>query len=132
MQPFRSAMSCAVALVLAMTPSARAATAPADVVVLNGKVLTVDAAFRIAEAVAIRDGVFVLVGTSAEARALIGPRTRVVDAAGQTVVPGLIDSHVHALGVAESEARGAFRDLRTIAEIQAWIREKTAAVPEGQ
>jgi predicted amidohydrolase YtcJ len=48
------------------------------------------------------------------------------------VIPGLIDSHVHALGVAESEARGAFRDLRTIAEIQAWIRENTTAVPDGQ
>jgi len=130
--PFRSAMACAVALVLAITPSARPATVPADLVVLNGRVLTVDAAFRVAEAVAIRDGVFVLVGTSAQARALVGPRTRVVDAAGQTVIPGLIDSHVHALGVAESEARGAFRDLRTIAEIQAWIREKTAAAPEGQ
>ena len=40
------------------------------------------------------------------------------------MIPGLIDSHMHALGVAESEARGAFRDLRTIAEIQAWVREK--------
>ncbi|PYQ46002.1 MAG: amidohydrolase [Acidobacteria bacterium] len=121
----------AVALVLAITPSARPATAPADLVVLNGKVLTVDTAFRVAEAVAIRGGVFVVVGTSAQARALVGPRTRVVDAAGQTVIPGLIDSHVHALGVAESEARGGFRDLRTIAEIQAWIREKTTTVPEG-
>ena len=130
--PFRSTLACAAALVLALAPAARAATVPADLVVLNGKVLTVDPAFRVAEAVAIRDGVFVVVGTTAQARALVGPRTRVVDAAGQTVIPGLIDSHVHALGVAESEARGAFRDLGTIAEIQAWIREKTASVPEGE
>ena len=122
----------ALALVLWLSPAAWPATAPADLVVLNGKVLTVDAAFRVAEAVAIRDGLFVLVGTSEQARTLVGPQTRVVDAAGKTVVPGLIDSHVHALGVAESEARGAFRDLRTIAEIQAWVREKTSAVPEGR
>ena len=130
--PFRSSVLRALALVLAMSPATRAAPAPADLVVLNGKVLTVDAAFRVAEAVAIRDGVFVLVGTSAQARALVGPRTRVVDAAGKTVIPGLIDSHVHALGVAEGQAGGSFRDLRTIAEIQAWIREQTAAAPGGQ
>jgi predicted amidohydrolase YtcJ len=99
---------------------------------INGKVLTVDAGFRIAEAVAIRDGRFVLVGTSEQARALVGKATRVIDAEGRTVIPGLIDSHVHALGVAESEARGAFRDLRTIGEIQAWVREKAASVREGQ
>ena len=124
----------ALALVLCAAPSAWSAsvTAPADLVVTGAKVLTVDAGSRVAEAVAIRDGVFVLVGTSAEARALVGPRTRVIDAGGKTVIPGLIDSHVHALGVAEAEVRGAFRDLRAIAEIQAWIREKAAAVPEGQ
>src|SRR3981081_4387133 len=130
--PLRSAMACAIALVLAITPSARPATVPADLVVLDGKVLTVDAAFRVAEAVAIRDGVFVLVGTSAQARALVGARTRAVDAAGRTVIPGLIDSHVHAAAVAESEGRGAVRSLRTIAETQGWIREKSTAVPDGQ
>ena len=131
-RPIRSALSRALALVLCTAPCASPASAPADLVVTGAKVLTVDAGFRVAEAVAIRDGVFVLVGTSAEARALVGPRTRVIDAGGKTVIPGLIDSHVHALGVAEAETRGAFRDLRTIAEIQAWLREKTAAVPEGQ
>lgn len=111
---------------------AQAAPPPADLVVVNGKVLTVDASFRIAEAVAIRDGVFVAVGTNAEARAHVGAGTRLLDAAGRTVLPGLIDSHVHALGVAESEARGAFRDLRTIGAIQAWFRERAGAAPEGQ
>jgi predicted amidohydrolase YtcJ len=130
--PFRSALARALAVALCAAPSAWAAPAPADLVVLNGKVLTVDAGFRVAEAAAVRDGVFVLVGTSAEARALVGPKTRVIDAEGRTVIPGLIDSHVHALGVAEAEARGAFRDLRTIAEILAWLRAKAAAEPAGQ
>jgi predicted amidohydrolase YtcJ len=105
---------------------------PADLVVRGGKILTVDAHFRIAEAVAIRDGLFVAVGTNEDVRPFVGEKTRVVEAAGRTVVPGLIDSHVHALGVAESEARGAFRDLRSIAAIQAWFREKTAAAPDGE
>jgi predicted amidohydrolase YtcJ len=129
---FSFAMIRGFALVLGLSSAAWPATAPADLVVIGGKVLTVDAALRTAEAVAIRDGVFVLVGTNEQAKGLVGPKTRVIDAGGKTVIPGLIDSHVHALGVAESEARGAFRDLRTIAEIQSWIRESTTAVPDGQ
>jgi len=130
--PLRSALVRALTAVMCAVPAAGAAPAPADLVVLNGKVLTVDAAFRVAEAAAVRDGVFVLVGTSEEARTLVGPKTRVIDAQGRTVIPGLIDSHVHALGVAEAEARGAYRDLRTIEEILAWVREGAASVPEGQ
>jgi predicted amidohydrolase YtcJ len=104
---------------------------PADLVVLDGRVLTVDASFREARAVAIRDGVFVKVGTTAEVRALVGPRTRVIDAGGRTVIPGLIDSHVHALGVAEYETRDRYRDLRSIAEILAWVRDKAAGASPG-
>ena len=128
----RSAVLRAFALALLGTPASAAAAPAADLVLVNGRVLTVDAAFRVVEAVAVRDGVFVLAGTNEQARALVGASTRVIDAGGKTVIPGLIDSHVHALGVAESEARGAFRDLRTIGEIQAWLREKTADAPEGQ
>jgi len=107
-------------------------TASADLVVLNAKVLTVDREFRVAQAVAIRDGLFARIGTSEDARALAGPATRVIDAGGHTVIPGLIDSHVHALGVAEAETRGGFRDLRSIDEILGWVREKAAATPAGQ
>jgi predicted amidohydrolase YtcJ len=112
----------------AAPPAAR----PAARVVVAGQVLNRDPSFRIAEAVGIRDGVFVAVGTNAEVRALVGPRTRVIEAGGRTVVPGLIDSHVHALGVAETETRGAFRDLRSLAAIQEWVREQAATAPEGQ
>lgn len=66
---------------------------------------TVDAKFTTAEAVAIRDGVFVKVGTDAEIKPLIGDKTRVIDARGKTVIPGLIESHVHAIGVGRGEVR---------------------------
>jgi predicted amidohydrolase YtcJ len=112
--------------------AAQTTSAPADLVVVNGKVLTVDRRFRVVEAVAIRGGVFVLAGTNQQARKLVGPATRVIDAGGRSVIPGLIDSHVHALGVAENEARGAFRDLRSIPEIQDWIREEVKSSPEGR
>lgn len=125
-------MAAALAVVGLAATEVWPATVPADLVVLNGKVVTVDADFRVSRAVAIRDGLFVLVGTNEQARALVGETTRVIDAGGKTVIPGLIDSHVHALGVAEYETRGAFRDLRTIAAIQDWVREKAARTPAGQ
>ena len=93
--------------------------------------ITVDAASTIAEAVAIRDGRFVAVGTSADIRRLVGDGTRVIDAGGRTVIPGLIDSHVHALGVAAAEDAQPFQNLKSIAEMQAWVRHAASAAPAG-
>ena len=83
------------------------AAEPADLVVLNAKILTVDDGFRVAQALAVRGGRFVAVGSTDEVRARIGAATRVIDGGGRTVIPGLIDSHVHALGVAAAEAVAA-------------------------
>lgn len=63
-----------------------------DLVLLNGQVLTVDAQFSVAEAVAVRDGRILAVGSTADIRRLIGPQTRTIDLAGRSVVPGFIDS----------------------------------------
>lgn len=63
-----------------------------SLVLVNGKVLTVDSQFTIREAVAIRDGTILAVGTTEEIRRLVGPQTRVVDLDGKSVVPGFIDS----------------------------------------
>jgi predicted amidohydrolase YtcJ len=73
-----------------------AAPAPADLVLRNGKIITVDPKFSIKEAVAIRDGRFVAVGGERDVKVLIGRGTRVIDLAGRAVIPGLIDSHVRA------------------------------------
>src|SRR5438445_12094512 len=80
---------------LAMAPRLWAQTA--DTILLNGKVLTVDPQFSIQEAIAIRDGKISAVGKTADVRKLAGPRTRVTDLQGRTVIPGLIDSHLHAI-----------------------------------
>jgi predicted amidohydrolase YtcJ len=69
-----------------------------DLVVLNAKVYTVDAAKPRAQAFAVRGGRFVAVGSSDEIKALAGPRTQALDAQGATVVPGFIDCHNHAVG----------------------------------
>ena len=69
---------------------------PAELVLMNAKVVTVDSSFSIKEAVAIKNGRFVAVGTDGEMRRWIGPKTAVVNLGGRTVIPGLIDSHMHA------------------------------------
>ena len=63
-----------------------------ELILINGKVLTVDRTFTVAEAVAVRDGRILAVGTTAEIRRLAGARTRIIDAGGRSVVPGFIDS----------------------------------------
>jgi predicted amidohydrolase YtcJ len=68
---------------------------PADMIVLNGRLLTMDPAMPRAEAVAIHGDRITAIGTTAQIRALSGPATRVIDAQGCTVLPGFIDSHVH-------------------------------------
>ena len=81
-----------------MTTSAPAPTrAPsaADLVLTGGRVLTMDASRRTAEAVAVAGGRIVAVGRSTDLRSFVGPRTRVVDLAGRTLLPGFQDAHVH-------------------------------------
>ena len=70
----------------------------ADTVYVNGKIITVDKVFTIAQAVAVKDGRFVGVGTSEEMRRYVSSTTRVVDLKGRAVIPGLMDSHTHMLG----------------------------------
>jgi len=72
----------------------------ADTVLINGKVLTVDNQFSVREALAIRDGKIAAVGSNNEVRKLAGSNARVIDLQGRTVIPGLIDSHMHAIRAA--------------------------------
>lgn len=104
---------------------------PADLVLLDARILTVDEAFRTATALAVRDGRFAAVGSNAEVRRHIGPATRVIEGRGRTVVPGLIDTHVHAVDVASAEARQPFRNLRSVKEVQDWLRVEAAKRPKG-
>ena len=69
----------------------------ADTILVNGKILTVDNQFSTREAIAIRDGKITAVGGSSEIRKQAGSQTRVIDLQGRTVIPGFIDSHMHAI-----------------------------------
>ena len=72
-----------------------AALADPQLVLVNAKVFTADPALPYAQAVAIEDGRIVAVGNNEKVRALIGPKSRVIDAGGRLVIPGLIEAHVH-------------------------------------
>jgi hypothetical protein len=63
-----------------------------SLMLVNGRILTVDSAFSVAQAIAVRDGKILAIGSDAEVRRLAGPSTKVVDLQGKTVVPGFIDS----------------------------------------
>jgi hypothetical protein len=101
MKPLAIAQVSFVAIALAAAPAAAQAPAP-DTILVNGKILTVDAQFSTREALAIRDGRIVALGTSADIRKLAGRETRVIDVQGRTVIPGLIDSHLHAIRAAQT------------------------------
>ncbi len=104
---------------------------PADLALVNGRVLTVDDRFREASALAVHDGRFIAVGSNDEVRPYIGRSTRVIDGGGRTVVPGLIDTHVHALDVAAAEAVQPFRSLPSIGALQGWIRGEAGRRPHS-
>jgi predicted amidohydrolase YtcJ len=74
----------------------------ADTVLINGKIVTVDQQFSIQEAIAVRDGRILGVGKTSEIRKLAGPGSRVIDLQGRSVIPGLIDSHLHGIRAALS------------------------------
>jgi predicted amidohydrolase YtcJ len=90
------------AALLAAALGTAALSQPPDLVLLDGKIVTVDAESSLREALAIRDGKILALGSTAEIRRLAGPATRVVELDGRTVIPGLIDSHLHAVRAALS------------------------------
>jgi predicted amidohydrolase YtcJ len=91
-------------VILTLLVAATTHAQTADTILVNGKIVTVDAPSSVREAIAIRGGKIVSVGTSAEVRKLAGPQSRVIDLQGRTVIPGLIDSHLHAIRAAQTFA----------------------------
>src|SRR5690349_18175956 len=122
--PLGALKTLAVALVCSSIAACGSLAPPsADTVYLNGKVITADKSFGIAQAVAVKDGRFVGVGTSDEMRRYVTPSTRVVDLQGRTVIPGLMDSHSHMIGAGAADTRAPVFRARTIADAQSIIGE---------
>ena len=116
-------------LLAAMACAAQTPAAAPDVIYYHGRVVTLSASQPEAEAVAIQGNHFLQVGSDAQIRKLAGPRTRLVDLHGRTVLPGLEDSHTHPIAAALSERNGPIPVMNSIAEIQEYIRKQAAALP---
>ena len=106
---------------------------PPDLILINGKVVTVDDRFTIAQAVAIKGPRIVATGSTAAIRKLAGPNTKVIDARGRTVIPGLIDNHAHFVRVAEkwhSEMR--LDGVTSRAQAIKMLQERVRAAKPGE
>lgn len=107
-------------------------TGPADVIIHHAKILTVDAKFSIAEALAIKGDKILAVGDDATILKLKGPKTKVLDLNGRNVLPGLYDSHTHPVGAAMSESTEVLPYLTSLEDAFAYIRTKAKELPEGE
>jgi hypothetical protein len=109
---------------------AQAAQRPlADTVVIHARIYTVDRQQPWAEALAIREGKLVAVGSETSIDAWRGRTTRIIDAGGRLVLPGFTDSHIHFVEGALLLARAHLDDTHTIAEIQQALRQYAAEHP---
>jgi predicted amidohydrolase YtcJ len=103
-----------------------------DLILYNANVITVDSRQPRARAIAVSGGRFLATGSDDEVTPLATGRTKKIDLEGKTVLPGFIDAHSHPSGAGRSHLRRVDCDLRSIAEIQAAIRERAAKTPRGQ
>ncbi|MET4204222.1 amidohydrolase [Bradyrhizobium sp. LA6.12] len=102
----------------------------ADLIVTNAKIVTLGPASTIAQALAVRDGKIVAVGGNDAMEGLIGPATRRVDAGGRTIIPGLIDSHIHAVRAGLTYATEVnWIGAKTIGEAMERLRQAAKARP---
>ncbi|HKR10202.1 MAG TPA: amidohydrolase [Gemmatimonadaceae bacterium] len=103
----------------------------ASLAILNGVVWTADSAKPWAEAIAVRGDRIIAVGSTDQIRRFVSPQTRVIDAGGEMVAPGFIDSHIHFLAGGLNLASVQLRDATTPADFVARIKTFAATVPAG-
>ena len=103
-----------------------------DTILLNGKIVTVDHAFRIAQAVAIQGGRFAALGANEEVRRLATPEARVIDLVGRTVLPGLVDGHAHMDREGLKYLQATLAGARSIGQIQAIIAREVRHTRPGE
>ena len=117
---------------LALTPTFPLDRTEPDLILFNGNIITIDQRRPRAQAVAIADGRFLAVGANEKVRALATGRTKKIDLAGATVVPGFIDAHTHPAVAGRLHLRQVDCDLRSIEAIQKAVRERAGKTPPGQ
>jgi len=128
----RSAFLMCVLLLLSRLAYSAAVVEEADLILHHGKIVTVDRAFSIRQALAVKDDRIIRVGTDAEVLESRGPRTTLVDLGGKTVLPGLIDSHVHPIDASVIEFDHPIPDMESIADVLNYIHGRALAVGSGK
>jgi predicted amidohydrolase YtcJ len=110
-----------------------ALAAPADTVLLHGRIITADAAGSVVQALAISRGTIAAVGSDAEISAMIGPKTRVIDLKGRAATPGLIDTHAHILSTGLGELNQIpLAGARSVEDMVAAVKARVATTPKGE
>jgi predicted amidohydrolase YtcJ len=102
---------------------------PADTVLMNAKIYTVNSRQPWAQALAVREGKIIAVGSDEAIEAYQGPSTKIVDAKGHLMLPGLVDAHVHFMAGAAFMQQLSLNDVRTVDEFQEAIKSYAAAHP---
>ena len=119
-------------LVVAVPLAAQSpAPRPADLVVTNARIYTVDDARPVVAAMAVRDGKVLFTGSQREAMALRGAGTRVVDLGGRPVIPGMVDAHAHLLGLGQSLRNVDLVGAKSYDEVIARVVERARSQPAG-
>jgi predicted amidohydrolase YtcJ len=119
---------------LTLGAALEAQSPPATLVFTNGRILTVDARDRVAEAVAIAGNRIIAVGTDAEVLRLAGPATRRVDLRGRTMTPGLLDAHAHFSGGGADRLFVldlSYPGVKSLADVAAAVKARAATLPKG-
>ncbi len=113
-------------------PAHSAAEAAPDLVIVNGNIITVDAAQPRAEAVAVRDGLILAVGNNADMMTLKGPGTESLDLAGATLIPGFIEAHAHLLYLGRALQELKLAKAATFSEVVAMVAQAAQDKPPGE
>jgi len=103
-----------------------------ELILYNGKIITVDENFSIAEALAIKWDKFTAVGTTNEIEKLAGKTTKKINLKGKTVIPGLIEAHAHPEGASTSELFEEIPDVHSIGELLDWIKQYAEKKNSGE
>ena len=127
-----TAAGMALCLIACDPGSGQPSAEPADLVLLNGRIVTLDQANPELQALAARDGMIVALGTTAEIRAYVGDSTEVLDLDGQLAVPGFIEGHGHFMGLGDSRIQLDLRGAGSWQEIVDQVAEAVAEAAPGE
>lgn len=104
----------------------------ADTVFINGKIVTVDSNFSIAEAISIKENLIQKVGSTSEIMKLVGSNTHTIDLDGKMVLPGFYEGHVHPVNASQKNTYYDLPTIQSLSDLFRWIQTETELKKEGE